>query len=80
MIHARSYMGNVVGARLLAICDPCEENLKKAQEELHVAYTYADYQVALQNKEIDAVIVVTPTAVSYTHLIYVCCRRGSGKV
>ena len=32
MIHARSYMGNVVGARLLAICDPCEENLKKAQE------------------------------------------------
>lgn len=30
MIHARSYMGNVVGARLLAICDPCEENLKKS--------------------------------------------------
>lgn len=61
MIHGRSYNGNVPNARLVAICDPSQENLDKAQAELQVPYVYSDYKEALKNEEIDAVIVVTPT-------------------
>lgn len=61
MIHARSYSGNVKDAQLIAICDPSEENLKAAQEEVDVRYVYKDYKDVMENDEIDAVIVVTPT-------------------
>jgi len=37
------------------------DNLRAAQAELNARYAYADYREALQNPEIDAVIVVTPT-------------------
>lgn len=61
MIHARSYSGNVKDAELVAICDPSEENLKAALEEVDVRYVYRDYKEVMKNDEIDAVIVVTPT-------------------
>lgn len=61
MIHARSYAGNVRNAELIAVCDPSEENLKLAQEEVEVKYVYADYKEVMKNPEIDAVVVVTPT-------------------
>lgn len=61
MIHARSYASRLTGAKLIALCDPMEENLRSAREEIPVDYCYTDYREALQNPEIDAVIVVTPT-------------------
>ena len=61
MIHARSYAGHIRDAELTALCDPMKENLEAAQEELNVRFTYTDYQKALENPEIDAVVVVTPT-------------------
>lgn len=61
MIHARSYAGRVKGAELIAMCDPMEEGLKAAQEEIPVKYAYTDYRDVMKNDEIDAVVVVTPT-------------------
>lgn len=62
MIHARNYAGSVKEAELAAICDPMDENLNAMQQELKgIPYIYHDYREALQNEEIDAVIVVTPT-------------------
>jgi len=61
MIHARSYAGSVRDAELIALCDPVADNLRAAQAEVNARYAYADYREALQNPEIDAVIVVTPT-------------------
>lgn len=61
MIHARNYRGCVPNAQLIALCDPLQENLDQAQAELQVPYLYHDYQEALKNPDIDAVIVVTPT-------------------
>lgn len=62
MIHGRNMAGKIKNAKLMALCDPMEENLKKAQAELAVDFTYTDYHEALQNDSIDAVIIVTPTA------------------
>lgn len=61
MIHGRNFNSVVKNAQLIALCDPMEESLKAAQAELGVKYTYLDYREALQNSEIDAVVVVTPT-------------------
>lgn len=61
MIHARSYSGNVRDAELIAMCDPFEENLKAACAEIPVKYRYTDYRDVMNNDEIDAVVVVTPT-------------------
>jgi len=61
MIHARSYMGNIREAELAAVCDPAEENLNAAQQELNVSRTYTDYREVMSDPEIDAVVVVTPT-------------------
>ena len=61
MIHARSYAGSVREAELIALCDPMADNLSAAQAEVNARYAYADYREALQNPEIDAVVVVTPT-------------------
>lgn len=61
MIHAKSYADSVRDAELIALCDPMVDNLRAAQAELNARYAYADYREALQNPEIDAVIVVTPT-------------------
>ena len=61
MIHARSYVGSVRDAELIALCDPAADNLRAAQAEVNARYAYADYREALQNPEIDAVVVVTPT-------------------
>lgn len=61
MIHARNFTSHVNGAKLLAICDPSDDNLAAAKQELNVKYVYKDYREALDNKEIDAVVIVTPT-------------------
>jgi len=61
MIHARSYAGNIREAELVAVCDPAKENLDAVQRELNVSQVYTDYREVMDNPEIDAVVVVTPT-------------------
>ena len=61
MIHGRNFAKNVQNACLVALCDPDSEALKAAQEELGIEIGYTDYQDVLNNQNIDAIIVVTPT-------------------
>lgn len=62
MIHARNFSRSIPGACLIAIVDPVEDVAKKAVDELGIDKYYLDYKDALANKEIDAVVVVTPTS------------------
>ncbi|WP_280737718.1 MULTISPECIES: Gfo/Idh/MocA family oxidoreductase [unclassified Enterococcus] len=61
LIHGRNMAAKVSGGKLIALCDPSEEALQKAKEELAVEYVYTDYKQAVENPDIDAVVVVTPT-------------------
>ena len=61
MIHARGFAGSIQGARLAALCDPDEATLQKAAEETGVTRRYRDWHEVMDDPEIDAVIVVTPT-------------------
>lgn len=76
MIHARSIARGVRGARMAALCDPVPEALAAAKDELGVERGYTDYRDALADPDIDAVVVVTPTAL---HRDVVVAAAGAGK-
>ncbi len=61
MIHAYNFKGGVSNAQIIAVCDPIESVAKSAAEELEIEQYYTDYKELLENKNIDAVIVATPT-------------------
>ena len=61
MIHARNFVGSVPNARIVAVCDPIEEAVKAAAEELELDRVYTDYREVMEQKDIDAVIIATPT-------------------
>lgn len=61
MIHARNFARSVLHARLIAVADPVEEAAQKASQELELDSYYLNYQEALQDERVDAVIVVSPT-------------------
>ena len=75
-IHARSYAGRVVGARLAALCDPVEEARERLGAQLGVARLYADWHDVMNDPDIDAVVVVTPTR---NHCEVVVAAAEAGK-
>jgi myo-inositol 2-dehydrogenase/D-chiro-inositol 1-dehydrogenase/scyllo-inositol 2-dehydrogenase (NAD+) len=62
MIHAVNFRKNVPGARLVAVVDPVSVVRAEAVNNLEIEKSYADYKEALNDREIDAFIVVVPTA------------------
>jgi len=61
MIHARNFISSVPNCRLVAVCDAFEENAKAAAEELGLESYETDYHKIIDNNEIDAVVIATPT-------------------
>lgn len=61
MIHARNFARGVPNAKLIAMVDPYEEAAQKAVKELEIETYYLKYEDALQDKNVDAVVVVSPT-------------------
>jgi len=75
MIHARNFVRGVSNARLVAVVDPFEEAAQKASRELELETYYPDYQEALQDKRIDAVVVVSPT-VYHKEIVVAAAQAG----
>lgn len=61
MIHAANFRGGIPGAVLCAVADPAEETVKSAARELGLDRYFTDYRALLQDTEIDAVLIATPT-------------------
>ncbi len=76
MIHARNFVGSVPNAVIYAMVDPVEEVVKKSCSELGINKYYLDYNDALNDVNIDGVIVVTPTAY---HKEIVVAAASAGK-
>lgn len=60
MIHGVNFTTQVPNAYISAVVDVSEENAKIASQELSAKY-YLDYKEALEDKNVQAVVVVTPT-------------------
>lgn len=76
MIHAANFRSRVPHARLVAVADPFETAAVNACRELEVDRYYLDYRKALEDDEIDAVVVVTPTVY---HREIAIAAAGAGK-
>jgi myo-inositol 2-dehydrogenase/D-chiro-inositol 1-dehydrogenase/scyllo-inositol 2-dehydrogenase (NAD+) len=61
MIHARNFATRVANAKMVAVSDVAEETARQAAAELGIGTWYTDWREGLADKNVDAVIVVTPT-------------------
>jgi myo-inositol 2-dehydrogenase / D-chiro-inositol 1-dehydrogenase len=75
MIHARNFKAGVPGAHLVAVADPSETARAAAANELGLQTTFADYQDALADDRIGAVVVVAPT-VYHRDIVIAAAQAG----
>ncbi|MDR5809493.1 Gfo/Idh/MocA family oxidoreductase [Caballeronia sp. LZ019] len=67
--HAENLAWHVPGARLVAACSPAPEEREWAQARFPEAVLHADYEALLADASVDAVWLVTPTALHATQII-----------
>jgi myo-inositol 2-dehydrogenase / D-chiro-inositol 1-dehydrogenase len=75
MIHARNFSRRIRRGQLVALVDAHKETLEAAQKELEVERGYADYRDALADPRVDAVVVVTPTAL-HREVVLAAAKAG----
>jgi inositol 2-dehydrogenase len=75
-VFANTLAFTVSEVDLVAIADPDEATLKDVSARYHVTKTYKDYRALLDSKEIDAVVVTTPTG---THAEVITAAAAAGK-
>lgn len=61
MIHAKNFSRRVNYARMEAVSDVVKESAGRAAKELGVTKLYTDFHDALNDPDIDAVVIATPT-------------------
>jgi myo-inositol 2-dehydrogenase/D-chiro-inositol 1-dehydrogenase/scyllo-inositol 2-dehydrogenase (NAD+) len=76
MIHSRNFAARVPHAKMVAVSDTVAPTAKAAADELGIDTWYTDYRQALADREVDAVIVVTPTKFHHDIVIE---AAGAGK-
>ncbi|MFA5857942.1 MAG: Gfo/Idh/MocA family oxidoreductase [Elusimicrobiota bacterium] len=59
--HAKAIKANVGKAELVAVCDEIEEKAKKLAADFGVNKVFTDYRKMIEDKEVDAVCVCTPS-------------------
>lgn len=62
MVHAANFRSKVPDARLVAIVDPVEEAAARACRDLEISRYYLNYEDALKDGEVHAVVIAAPTA------------------
>jgi myo-inositol 2-dehydrogenase/D-chiro-inositol 1-dehydrogenase/scyllo-inositol 2-dehydrogenase (NAD+) len=75
MIHARNFARGVPNATLAAVADPVGKATQKACRELELEKYYLDYHDVMQDDDIDAVVVVSPT-VYHKEIVVAAARAG----
>jgi myo-inositol 2-dehydrogenase / D-chiro-inositol 1-dehydrogenase len=66
--HAENLALSVPGARLVAACSPVPDERAWVERDLRVSRTYAEYADLLADRDVDAVFIVTPTALHAQHI------------
>src|ERR1700754_1559980 len=67
--HAENLAYRVLGASLVAACSPVEEERAWAREALPAPRLYEDYAELLADREVDAVWLVTPSALHAQQIV-----------
>jgi scyllo-inositol 2-dehydrogenase (NAD+) len=74
--YARYFAGRIEGARLAAVCDTVEATSSAIASELNVPKRFAKYQDLIADKDVEAIVIVSPTS---THKEIVLAAIEHGK-
>jgi inositol 2-dehydrogenase len=75
-VYARDLAGRIAETRLVAVADPAGSLAKDVAEELDVSTHYADPLALMDDRGVDAVVIVSPT---HTHRALVVAAAGRRK-
>lgn len=75
MIHGRNFARRVNRGQLVALVDAHAQTLAAAQKELEIEKGYGDFRDALADPRVDAVVVVTPTAL-HREVVLAAAKAG----
>ena len=75
-VYARDLAGRIPETRLVAVADPLGSLAKEVAEEFDVPKSYTDPMAMIDDKSVDAVVIVTPT---HVHREQVIAAASSGK-
>lgn len=75
IIHGKSFSAGVPGARLIGFADPNTNALEDATSRFGLEASFSDYQKALAEDRIDAVVVVAPT-VFHREIVVAAAQAG----
>ena len=75
VVYARYFLGSIAHARLTAVSDVNEKAQQAFADENDVPKRYNDYRTLLADKEIDAVVIVTPTN-THKEIVLEAARQG----
>lgn len=73
--HAYNLRFGIPNAQLVALCDMNEEKLKSTAQQWGVAHAYTDYAAMLENPDLDAVAITSPSHL-HTAQIAAALERG----
>ena len=74
-VYARDLAGRIPETRLVAVADPIGNLAKEVADEFDVAKSYTDPLALIDDKGVDAIVIVTPTHVHREQVIAAAARK-----
>ncbi|MGG3570873.1 Gfo/Idh/MocA family oxidoreductase, partial [Priestia megaterium] len=59
--HAENLAFRIPNCELLAVCSVIREEAEQVQKEWGIKYAYTNYEDMIQNKELDAILIASPS-------------------
>lgn len=73
--YARYFAGRISRARLVAVSDIVESTLTTIADDLGVSKRYSNYQELIADKEVEAVVIVSPTS-AHKEMVFEAAKHG----
>jgi len=74
-IHATNVARGIPNAKLVAVSDVVEDSAKKLAAEFGVTNVFADYLRLVENREVQAIVIATPTLLK-PQIVKFACEAG----
>ncbi|MDA4115259.1 MAG: Gfo/Idh/MocA family oxidoreductase [Thaumarchaeota archaeon] len=74
-IHAANLSRGIPNARLVAVADVVEDSAKKLAAEFGVSNVFTDYLRLVENREVQAIVIATPTLLK-PQVVKFACEAG----
>ena len=74
-VYARDLAGRIPETRLVAVADPAGTVAKEVAAEFDVAKSYTDPMALVDDKDVDAIVIVTPTHIHREQVIGCAARK-----